>query len=232
MFAPHRPWILRAVTAGLAAALVGTAIGAIHYCSLPGATKLNWAVMPWVLLGFAGLSGMLGGLGIGGGMILATRCERGIPISARKLVLGSSLGGAIGCLLPASLAIAGFGSLDAPYAGTANIVLSLVVGSAVFVAVWAPAFADRPTGRTDQLLRRLGLAASSAIIACGAVGIAGWSLAATLGVIPSFDALARLVDDYGIVSFSLAAAVLVGLSTGAIMGFGTWLSMRLERAST
>lgn len=225
MTTPSRPWILRAIAAGFAAALVGTAIGAFVYLGLPGAMRLDWSIMPWVLLGFSGLSGVLGGLGLGTGMIVATRRR----ISAPRLVLGSALGGAVGCLLPGVVGIAGFGSLDAPYAGTTNIVSCLIVGSAVFVAIWSPAL-DEST-RRGPWFHRLGLATIASVVTCGAAGIAGWTLATMLGAIPTLQVLQAWADAHGLVSMSLIAGLLLGLGVGAMMGLATWIGTRLMRIS-
>jgi hypothetical protein len=221
----ERSWSLRAVTAGLAAALVGTTLGAMQYRGLPGAMSLNWAIMPFVLLGFAALSGILGGLGIGAGMIVA---RRSWPRSPGRIVLGSTIGGALGCLLPAVVGIAGFGSLRAPYAGTANIIFSLVVGCAVFVALWAPALSARAR---PNAWATLGRAAVSAVVTCGAVGIAGWSLAASVGSIPTLDSLALLVEAHGMIPFATTTALLLGATVGGVMGLATWIDLVLEQAS-
>ena len=218
------PWRLRAISAGLAAALIGTTLGTAEYVRLPGAHVLDWTVMPWILIGFVGVSGVLAGLGIGGGMVVAMRSARA---SGPRLVFGGMLGGTLGCFVPALLGIAGFGSLHAPYAGTANIALSLVLGCAVFVALWAPAL------RTSSSRLRVVVARATiaAFVTCGAIGIAGWTLVSALGSTPTLETWRSMIDVVGPVPFSLAGALVLGALIGAIMGLATWIALRLDSAS-
>lgn len=228
----HRPWISRAIAAGLVAASIGTILATASYLRLPGAMRLDWSHMIWVVLGYAVLCGSLGGLGTGAGMMLATQGVREAgTVSARRLVFGSVVGGSVGCLIPAVWGIVGFGSLHAPYAGTANLVFSILVACTAFVAFWAPALDGRPTGRWEPL-RRLGLSAVASVVTVGSLGILGWTLAATLGAIPSFEWLAATADAYGLLPLALVAGVIVGVGVGTTMGLGTWIYLQLGRALT
>jgi hypothetical protein len=103
-----------------------------------------------------------------------------------------------------------------------------VLGCAVFVALWAPALgtsARRP-------LAGIARATIAAIVTCGAIGIAGWTLVTTLGSVPSLETWQTLIDAHGIVPFVTAGALVVGTLAGAIMGLATWIALHLESRSS
>ena len=139
MTAPESPsntrhWGLRAAGTGLLACGLGTLLGTSRYVALPGAMRLDWSEMPFALAVFAVLAGVSAGLSIGGFTLLAARRGAG-PLG---LLVAGAIGGFIAGLGPGVLGIAGFGSLHAPYAGTANILSSCLLGAITFVALWSP----------------------------------------------------------------------------------------------
>ena len=218
------PWVLRAVGAGLAAALLGVGIGTSQYLALPGTEILDWSSMPWVILSYAGLCGVLGGLGIGGGMVLALG-SGGRP-SALRSIGGAALGGLVGCMAPTVVGIIGFGSIPAPYLGTANIVFCILVASSAFVSLWAPRFVDRPR---VALVPRIGLATLASTITLGALGLVGWSLAAALGLIPTFEQIQFVAWQLGLVNLGVLLGLATSTAVGATMGLATWVFVSLER---
>jgi hypothetical protein len=217
---------MRAIVAGLLAALLGVGVGTTLYLAHPGAMVLDWGVMKWIVLAYAGFTGLLGGLGIGGGMILAREREGG-PVRAWRLLSGATLGGLVGCMAPAVVGIAGFGSIDAPYLGTANILFSIWIGCTAFVTLWAPRLSTAGRMRTGT---RIGLAALASIITFASLGMLGWTLVTSLALVPSFTELQALAWRIGLVNFSAVAGTLAGTVVGASMGLATWVYLALETA--
>lgn len=137
-----------------------------------------------------------------------------------------AIGGVLAGIAPGILGIAGFGSLHAPYAGTANILGSSLVGAIVFVAVWSPQLFPR---RDRSVLLHLGHATLASVISLGAFGMVAWSLVRTLGWVPSFDTLADLALSMGLLPFAIAGGVLLGAAAGAAIGAACWLVGRIGR---
>lgn len=226
-------WMLRSAWAGTAAALFGVGLGSLNYQALPGALRLDWSCMGWVLLGYALLTGVSSGLGIGAGTALAVRTGGGPQrVGALRLVGFGAVGGVLGCTVPACVGIAGFGSLDAPYAGTANLVFCTLVVCTCFVALWAPTLWGRTHGRLGRATH-VGIAAMAAGLAVASAGIFGATLFTAMAVVPSADQIFALAGRIGLLELAALAGVGCGALCGATAGFACWLylstAMALER---
>jgi hypothetical protein len=214
----------RAVAAGLAAAFVGVGLGTIQYAALPGAAELDWSWLSLAIVGFALFAGVLGGLGIGGATAWVVRSAGGPrSVGALRMVAAGAAGGLVGITAPGIFGIAGFGSLQAPYAGTGNIVFCLLVASTTFVSLWAPVLWRGSTRRGLGWPEHLGLSALAASLAIASLGILGATLCTTLGVVPTFDALFEIACAIGLVPLAVVASVTMGVVLGAAMGFACWL---------
>ena len=220
-----RAWSLRAASAGVLALTVGALLCASRYVALPGALDLDWSWphMPLAIVVFVLVSGISLGMGIGGATLFAARRGSGVP----GLLLAGAIGGSLGGLAPGVLGIAGFGSLSAPYAGTANILSSSLLGAIAFVALWSPQLF--PRRRELPLLLHLGRAAVASVVSLGAFGMIAWSLVGTLGIIPDFHALADAAKALGLIPFSLLVGALLGALGGAAIGSACALVARTSR---
>lgn len=217
---------MRAWLAGAMAAAVGCGVGWGNYFRLPGAMRIDWeAVGPMVFV-FGVLCALMMGLGLGGGLHLASR-KHGPRTSAVRLAVGAGLGGMILGTLPATLGIGGFAHLNAPYGGTANILGSSLLANAVFVAVFAPMLhADHEVG----FLRRLGLAALASCITAATLGGLVWVLVNELGVVPSFPELADTAEQMGLWMFSAGIGAGLTAALGVFVGLATWIYLSLVLA--
>ncbi len=220
------PWVLRALAAGLVAFSVGVALGASRYFSLPGAMRMDWALMIPAIVGYAALTGALAGLGLGGGMSIAVR-KGGARVTLARLLMGSTLGGALGGTLPAVIGIAGFGAQTGPYAGTANILGSSLLAATIFVALWAPHL--HQDGRLGAL-PRLGLSALASTLAVASVGTLCWLLHQQLDLLPTFQQMEALAHAWGLIPLALALGVILSAAAGLIIGLATWLYFSLAMA--
>ncbi len=220
---PPRPryWGLRAALSGIIACGLGALVCTAHYVTLPGALKLDWALMPLALAMFVIIGGISTGLCIGGTTLLAARRGASLP----GLMGAGAVGGVIAGIAPGILGIAGFGSLHAPYAGTGNIMAALLVGAIAFVALWSP----QVLPRTGSRLRHLGLSAVASVISLGAFGMIAWGVANTLDLVPSFDRLVAASDAMGIMAFAAVGGVLLGAAGGAAIGAACGLVGRIDR---
>ncbi len=165
-----RSWLLRSLFAGFVAAAVGVGVGWSNYFALPGAMRIDWSAMRPVVVAFGGLCGLLTGLGLGGGMSWAARKD-GADVGALRLTVGATVGSVLACTVPATLGIAGFAHVNAPYAGTGNILGSTLLASATFVALFAPSLHREPRLRW---LPRLGLAAGASALTATTLGTLVW----------------------------------------------------------
>lgn len=221
-----RAWILRAALTGVLAIAPGALLCTSRYVALPGALELDWSWvrMPLAIALFVLVSGISLGVGLGGATLFAARRGARVP----GLLLAGAIGGALGGLAPGVLGVAGFGSLSAPYAGTANILSSSLLGAVAFVALWSPQLypRDRP-GRS--VLLHLGRAAIASVVSLGAFGMLAWSLVGTLGVIPDFHALADASKALGLLPFALLVGATLGASGGAAIGGACALVGRMRR---
>jgi len=219
-----RAWSLRAALAGLLAITLGALLCTSRYVALPGALELDWGLghMPLAIALFVLIGGISVGMGIGGATLFAARRGARVP----GLLLAGAIGGALAGLAPGVLGIAGFGSLHAPYAGTANILGSLLLGAITFVALWSPQLFPH---RERPLLLHLGHAAIASVISIGAFGMIAWSLVRTLGWVPSFHALADAAQVIGLLPFSLSCGALLGAIGGAAIGAACGLVGRMSR---
>jgi hypothetical protein len=219
-----RAWSLRAALAGVLAIALGALLGASRYVALPGALDLDWSVgrMPLAIALFVLVSGVSIGMGVGGATLFAARRGARVP----GLLLAGALGGALGGLAPGVLGIAGFGSLSAPYAGTANILSSCLLGAIAFVALWSPQLF--PRHRERPWLVHLGHAAVASVVSLGAFGMIAWSLVGTLGLVPDFHACADAAHAIGLLPFSLAAGAVLGAVGGAAIGAACGLVGRMR----
>jgi hypothetical protein len=218
-----RHWPLRAVLAGVLACGLGALLGTARYVALPGALKLDWARMPLAITAFVLVAGISVGLCIGGTTLFAARRGARVP----GLLLAGALGGLLAGIAPGILGIAGFGSLDAPYAGTANIMSSTLLGAITFVALWSPQLFPRPAHQAP--LRHLAHAAIASVVSLGAFGMIAWSLVHTLGWVPSFDTLFALACAMGLVPFAIVSGALLTASGGAAIGAACGLVGRMSR---
>lgn len=216
-------WILRSMWAGTAAAMLGVGLGTLQYRLLPGAARMDWNAMGWVLAAYALLVGVSSGLGIGAATSLAVRTGGGPRrVGMLRLVAMGAVGGIAGCAAPAWVGIAGFGSLHAPYAGTANLVFCTLVTCTTFVALWAPMLVGRQVGRMGRATH-FGIAALSASLAVASLGILGTTLALALDLVPSVREILAASRAIGLESLAAYAAVAGGALVGAAAGFACWL---------
>lgn len=216
-----QPWALRATLAGLASCGIGAVVGTHLYLAQPGAARLDWEVMP----AFIVLFGVLCGLSLGGCMGATTRfaARRGAGVGG--LMVAGALGGVLAGVAPGVVGIAGFGSLSAPYMGTANILGSCLVGVIAFVALWSPSLF--PRRREISALRHLGHATVASVVSLGAFGMVAWSLARSFDLVPTFDTFEALAIEMGLVRFAVVGGVLIGAVGGAAVGAACGLVRRL-----
>lgn len=219
-----RVWSLRAAITGVLAIGLGALLCTSRYVALPGALELDWelARMPLAIALFVLVSGVSLGMGLGGATLFAARRGARVP----GLMLAGALGGALSGLAPGVLGIAGFGSLSAPYAGTANILGSSLLGAIAFVALWSPQLYPR---RERPLLLHLGQAAIASVVSLGAFGMIAWSLVRTLGGVPSFHTMADVAQVLGLLPFSLLVGALLGALGGAAIGAACGLVGHMRR---
>ncbi|MEX1366547.1 MAG: hypothetical protein AB1Z98_25710 [Nannocystaceae bacterium] len=194
-----------------------------RYVALPGALRLDWELMPTVLAVYVLVCGLSVGLCVGGATRVAARRGAG----GLGLAGAGALGGVLAGIAPGIMGIAGFGSLSAPYAGTANIMSSILVGAIAFVALWSPGLL--PSRRERSPLKHLGHAALASVISLGAFGMVGWSLVRALDLVPSFDTLLELSAATGLLPFAIAGGVLLGAAAGAAIGAACGLVRHLDR---
>jgi hypothetical protein len=221
-----RAWFVRAALAGVLAISLGALLCTSRYVALPGALELDWSwvQMPLAIALFVLVSGVSLGVGVGGATLFAARRGARVP----GLLLAGAIGGALGGLAPGVLGIAGFGSLSAPYAGTANILSSSLLGAIAFVALWSPQlFPSSRPGRS--MLLHLGRAAIASVVSLGAFGMLAWSMVGTIGFIPSFHALADASLAIGLLPFSLLVGAILGAIGGAAIGAACALVGRMSR---
>lgn len=229
-------WILRSAWAGTAAAMFGVALGTLNYQALPGAARMDWSCMGLVLFGYALLTGVCSGLGIGAGTVIAVRTGGGPrKVGALRLASFAAFGGVAGCVVPATVGIAGFGSLDAPYAGTANLVFCTLVVCTTFVTLWAPTLWGRGHGRLGRGTH-MGIAAMASGLAVASVGIFAATLVSALGLVPSADQIFAMAFEFGLLELAAASSLVIGAGIGATAGFACWLylstAMALERRAS
>lgn len=219
-------WAVRAWVAASVAAAVGVGVGWGNYFALPGAMQIDWTTIGPLVLAFGGLCALMLGLGLGGGMVLASRRD-GAQTSALRLTLGSMVGGLLGGTIPATLGIGGFAQLHAPYGGTANILGSCLLAGAVFVALFAPLLhREHRVG----LLARLGLASVASCITAATLGGLTWIFVRELALEPSFEEIARLAEDVGLWWFSAYAGAGLAVLLGLFVGLATWVYLSLVLA--
>lgn len=226
-------WMLRSAWAGTAAALFGVGIGTLGYRALPGTEHMDWSAMALALFGYALLTGVSSGLGIGAGTALAVKSGGGPRrVGALRLTSLGALGGIAGCTVPAIVGIAGFGSLDAPYAGTANLVFCTLMVCTTFVTLWAPMLWGRDRDRLGRGAH-IGIAAMASSLAVASLGILAVSLVSAVGLVPALGDFVALSRCFGLFEMSLGIGLLAGACVGATAGFATWLylstAIALER---
>lgn len=216
-------WLLRAALSGIVAIGLGAALGTSRYVALPGAEQLDWTRMPLAIALFVLVGGISVGVAVGGATLVAMRRGAGVP----GLMAAGALGGVFAGVAPGIVGIAGFGSLCAPYAGTANILGSSLLGVIAFVALWSPQLF--PRRRDRSWVRHLAHAAVASIVSLGAFGMVAWSLLGTLGWIPTFHPLADAALALGLVPFAMLAGALLAAGGGAAIGAACGLVGRMSR---
>ncbi len=219
-------WAVRAWFAASVAAAVGVGVGWGNYFALPGAMNIDWASVGPLVVAFGGLCALMLGLGLGGGMVLASRSQ-GAQTGALRLTLGAMIGGALAGTLPATLGIGGFAQLHAPYGGTANILGSCLLASAIFVALFAPLLHRE---HSLGLLLRFGLASAASCITAATLGGLAWIFVRELALEPSFEEIAMLAEDVGLWSFATYAGAGLALLMGLFVGLATWVYLSLVLA--
>ncbi|MCA9654311.1 MAG: hypothetical protein H6712_21500 [Myxococcales bacterium] len=217
------PWPIRAALAGVLACGFAATIGSSLYFALPGAERLDWTVMPVVLVLFVLVCGLSIGLCVGATTRFAARRGLGLP----GLMVAGATGGVLAGIAPGILGIAGFGSLSAPYMGTANILGSVLIGVIAFVALWSPSLFPRREGSSPAL--HLAHAAAASIISLGAFGMVAWSLATAFDLVPNLDTFIVLAHQMGLMRLAVVGGVLVGAAGGAAVGAACGLVRRLGR---
>lgn len=218
-----RLWLLRAALTGVLAVGLGALLCTANYVALPGALEdLDWAVMPWAIALFVLVSGVSIGAGLGGATLFAARRGAG-PVG---LMAAGAVGGLMAGVAPGILGIAGFGSLPAPYAGTANILGASLLGAIAFVAFWSPQLFPH---RQRPLLVHLVHAAVASVVSLGAFGMIAWSLVRTLGWVPTLDPLRHAANAVGLVSFAVGVGALLTALGGAAIGGACALVGRMSR---
>ncbi|MEM6293603.1 MAG: hypothetical protein AAGA54_20180 [Myxococcota bacterium] len=218
--------MLRSLFAGFVAAAVGVGVGWSNYFALPGAMRIDWSAMLPVVVAFGGLCGLLTGLGLGGGMSWVARKD-GADVGAVRLTVGATVGAVLACTVPATLGIAGFAHVNAPYAGTANILGSTLLASATFVALFAPSLHREPGLRW---LPRLGLATGASALTTTTLGTLVWLLADQLALLPSFPEMAMAAERIGLWRFSAVVAAGLCAALGVFMGLATWVYLTVALA--
>lgn len=214
----------RAVAAGLGAVALGVGIATFQYAALPGAAELDWGWLGLAVAGYALFTGCLAGLGIGLATAWAVRSAGGPRrTGALRLVLAGAAGGIVGMIGPGVFGIAGFGSLDAPYAGTANLVFSMLVASTTFVSLWAPVLWRQASARRIAWAEHLGLSALSASLAIASIGILGATLCSSMGFAPDLDWFLETAMCMGLVPLAVVASTILAVVLGGAMGFACWL---------
>ncbi|MCX4240327.1 hypothetical protein OEB96_06870 [Paraliomyxa miuraensis] len=218
-----RFWGLRAALAGTLACGLGALLGTSRYLALPGAMRLSWSWdhMPLAIALFVLVGGVSVGVCVGGATLLMQRRD---PL---RLMGAGALGGILAGVAPGVLGVAGFGSLDAPYAGTANILGSCLVGAIAFVALWSPQLFPRRSERS--LLRQLGTATVASVISLGAFGMMGWTLMRMLNVVPTLHGMTALARAMGLVPFAVVCGVVLTAVGGAAIGAACGLVGRMSR---
>ncbi|WP_266214648.1 hypothetical protein [Paraliomyxa miuraensis] len=177
--------------------------------------------MPLAIALFVLVGGVSVGVCVGGATLLMQRRD---PL---RLMGAGALGGILAGVAPGVLGVAGFGSLDAPYAGTANILGSCLVGAIAFVALWSPQLFPRRSERS--LLRQLGTATVASVISLGAFGMMGWTLMRMLNVVPTLHGMTALARAMGLVPFAVVCGVVLTAVGGAAIGAACGLVGRMSR---
>jgi hypothetical protein len=218
-----RAWFARAALTGILAITLGALLCTSRYVALPGALDLDWGRMPLAIGLFVLVAGVSVGVCVGGTTLLAAHRGARVP----GLMAAGAVGGLLAGVAPGILGIAGFGSLSAPYAGTANILSSTLLGAIAFVALWSPQLF--PRHRERPVLLHLAHAAVASVVSLGAFGMIAWSLVRTLGWVPTFDALADAALAMGLVPFAVVVGALLTAAGGAAIGAACGLVGRMSR---
>ncbi|MBX7082945.1 MAG: hypothetical protein K1X88_27315 [Nannocystaceae bacterium] len=218
-------WIIRAAWAGIAAACLGVGLATLNYAQLPGTEAMPWCAMLPAIVGYALVAGVCAGLGLAGATALAVRSGGGPRrVGGLRLAAFGAVGGVVGTALPAVLGVAGFGSLDAPYAGTANLVFAVLVASTTFVALWAPQLQRGcPEARAMGRIEHLGISAMASTLALGSLGILGATACGALGFSPTLEWFVSTAEQVGLVTLGVGTAVVLGAAIGAAAGFACWM---------
>lgn len=208
---------------------MGGGICTTLYLQLPGAERLDWSVHFGHIGAYILFTGLCVGTAIGAGMAWAVG-RRGARQGASlgRLVLGATLGTLVGGIIPAVVGIAYFGSLCAPYAGTANLLLSILAAATTYVVLWAPVLDDRAAALPRP--HRIGIASLSATLAATSMAALGWTLATVLDVLPSLSWMQHTAREIGLVPFAAWAGLFVCGWIGLYMGLATWLDLTLSLA--
>lgn len=216
-------WSRLALTAGVPAALVGMGYLVGRYLDGRGvAGALDWGVMLPVVFIYAAVAGPLGGLGIGGGVLLATSLRTGRPSLARMVplvmlgtMLGASVVGVAGALL--------FDAADGPRVDPSHALTGAALAVAVFFIVFAPLVSK---AHHVPRLERRAAALFALIMVAVSLGALRWFFVDLLGL----RSMSYVVSNLGM--STLDEAMVVSLAIGALLGIpigvATWLYATFE----
>jgi hypothetical protein len=211
----------------------GAAIAGSYYVQQVDNVRVqeDWSWLAWTVV-IAVVTPIIGAFWAAGSAwgirLAARRFARGkrVMVSAP---LGGFLGGSIGGIIPMAICVGGFGSLNAPYVGTANVAFGLLAGFSLFATGFAirwdteraaPAWRARALA-TLLVIVPFGLAVMSAITA-----IVSWE-----AIVVVFDWLEQQFAEQPVVMGigALLTAPIVGGTLGGLLGMVTWLSEALAR---
>ncbi|MEZ4451262.1 MAG: hypothetical protein R3B09_17415 [Nannocystaceae bacterium] len=221
--ASARPWLHVSLTAGLGAGLLGAlALLSGYHLRAPSPAARHLGGERRVTVGASALSGAVLAASMAGGIVFARRR------SSRRSheILGASAGGVIGGILPALIAVVGYGSLSAPYIGTDVAAVSVVVTALALGTLLAwPASTGRAREVSKPFALGCSLLATTLVIIPFGLGTAGLAVS----LLPLAELRGILAELRGILggvegaheSAWLAEILLslgIALSFGAVIG--------------
>lgn len=204
----------------------GLAIGGSYYVEYLGHERLQagWSWELWILA--VVLATPIIGAFWAAGTVWGLR-RLGVRLGP---TLAGFVGGTLGGVVPMVICVGGFGSLHAPYVGTANVAFGLLTGFAAFAvlhAITPPAGDIEPSWRARALATVLVIAPFGLIVMAAVSLLLPWSV--IVGVRDYLYAQNHDAPTIVLVGAMLSAPVLGGI-LGALLGMVTALSRLLARA--